>query len=180
MDELILVRLGGREDRFTLTSDAHAELVRYLDRTRAALAGDPDRGEVVGDLEAAVADRLEVLDAPMVNAEQMAAILADLGPAVPEGQAAPSQDDVRRGRFWCRIKDGAWFGGICLGVAAHSELRVDWVRTGVLLLTLLTGGALALVYLVLLVVLPVVPDIAEYERLRDMPASGRRGPAGEA
>lgn len=177
MDELILVRLGGRDDRFPLTADAHAELLRYLDRTRAGLAGDPDRDEVVADLEAAIGDRLEALGAAAVSEEQMTAVLEDLGPAVPEAQAAPSQEVATRGRFWCRIKEGAWFGGICLGVAAYGEFRVDWVRTVVLLLTLLTGGLLGLVYLVLLVVLPTVPDVAAYERRRDAPLDGRPGAA---
>ncbi|MEH0929879.1 hypothetical protein [Micromonospora sp. CPCC 205558] len=38
-----------------------------------------------------------------------------------------------------------------------------------MLLTLLTGGLLAVVYLVLLLVLPVVPTVTDYERQRDAP-----------
>ncbi|TBL45025.1 PspC domain-containing protein [Verrucosispora sp. SN26_14.1] len=80
---------------------------------------------------------------------------------------------MSRGRFSnaarSRINEGKWFGGICLGVAAYGEFRVDWVRTVVLLLTLFTGGLLAVAYLILMLVLPVVPTVADYERQRDAP-----------
>lgn len=76
---------------------------------------------------------------------------------------------VPQGRFWCRIKEGSWFGGICLGIAAYGDFRVDWVRTVVLLLALFTGGLIAVVYLALLLVLPLVPTVTDYERRRDQP-----------
>ncbi|MFF0721789.1 PspC domain-containing protein [Micromonospora sp. NPDC003816] len=67
---------------------------------------------------------------------------------------------MSRGRFSnaarFRINEGKWFGGICLGVAAYGEFRVDWVRTVVLLL-------------ILMLVLPLVPTVADYERQRDAP-----------
>ncbi|MFC0526442.1 PspC domain-containing protein [Phytohabitans kaempferiae] len=86
---------------------------------------------------------------------------ASPSPPSPEGRA--------RGRFFCRINDGKWFGGICLGIAAYGEFDVDWVRTVVLLLTLFSGGLLGVAYLILLLVLPVVPTVTEYERRRDAP-----------
>jgi phage shock protein PspC (stress-responsive transcriptional regulator) len=92
---------------------------------------------------------------------QMAAILAELGPVSPARRSPPSAEGRSRGRFWCRINEGKWFGGVCLGIAAYGGFRVDWVRTVVLLLTLLTGGLLAVAYLVLLLVLPVVPTVTE-------------------
>ncbi|MFI7080042.1 PspC domain-containing protein [Micromonospora sp. NPDC049903] len=80
-----------------------------------------------------------------------------------------STSSSRPASIWCRINEGKWFGGVCLGVAAYGEFRVDWVRTVVLLLTLFTGGLFAVAYLVLMLVLPVVPTVAEYERRRDAP-----------
>lgn len=99
----------------------------------------------------------------------MAAILAEFGPVNPAIPAPPSAEGRARGRFWCRISEGKWFGGVCLGIAAYGGFRVDWVRTVVLLLTMFTGGLLAVAYLVLLLVLPVVPTVGDYERERDAP-----------
>lgn len=73
---------------------------------------------------------------------------------------------MSQGRFWCRIEEGRWFGGVCLGVAAYGHFRVDWVRTLTLLLALVTGGIIAIAYLVLLLRLPVVPTMQDYERRR--------------
>ncbi|WP_431727397.1 PspC domain-containing protein [Verrucosispora sp. TAA-831] len=88
----------------------------------------------------------------------------------PAARSAPPPSGGRpRGRFWCRINEGKWFGGVCLGVAAYGEFRVDWLRTVALLLTLFTGGLLAVAYLVLMLVLPVLPTVADYERPRNAP-----------
>ncbi|MFI7026235.1 PspC domain-containing protein [Micromonospora sp. NPDC049900] len=66
----------------------------------------------------------------------------------PAARSAPPPSGGRpRGLFWCRINEGKWFGGVCLGVAAYGEFRVDWLRTVALLLTLFTGGLLAVAYL---------------------------------
>ena len=164
MDEPLSIRLTGHVAAFPAAPAARDALRRYLDDARRSLHSDPDADEIVRDLESAIGDRLSTLprDAPVTGA-RMAAILAELGPVGP-GPAAGS-----RGRFWCRIDEGKWFGGVCLGIAAYGGFRVDWVRTVVLLLTLLTGGLLAVPYLVLLLFLPAVPTVTDYERRRDAP-----------
>lgn len=171
MDELISVRLTGHDTRFALAPEAHGKLVRYREDARAALRGDADRDEIVADLESAIGDRLAGLGAgELITGPQMEAALAEVGLVGSDRAPAYRTAGPPRGRFWCRIKEGSWFGGVCLGIAAYGEFRVDWVRTVVLLLALATGGFLGIVYLGLLLVLPVVPDMAEYESRRDAPA----------
>ena len=48
--------------------------------------------------------------------------------------------------------------GVCNGLAAYSEIRVDWVRTLFVGATLLTAGAFVLVYVALVFILPVDAD----------------------
>ncbi|MET7751019.1 PspC domain-containing protein [Micromonospora sp. NPDC005367] len=172
MNEPISIRLTGHVAAFPVTREAREALRQYLDDARSALRSDPDADEIARDLESAIGDRLSALTssgAEPVTGPQMAAILAELGPVSPAHSAPPSTVEGSRGRFWCRINEGKWFGGICLGIAAYGQFRVDWVRTVVLLLTLVTGGLLAVAYLVLLLVLPVVPTVTDYERQRDAP-----------
>ncbi|MER5458314.1 PspC domain-containing protein [Micromonospora sp. NPDC002389] len=166
----MVIRLTGHTAAFPATPDARDALRLYLDEAHRALRGDPDADEIVRDLESAIGDRLSTHtgDGPVTSA-RMAAILAEFGPVSPARPAPPPAEGRPRGRFWCRINEGKWFGGVCLGIAAYGEFRVDWVRTVVLLLTLFTGGLLAVAYLVLMLVLPVVPTVAEYERRRDAP-----------
>ncbi|MCG5461980.1 PspC domain-containing protein [Micromonospora sp. MED01] len=172
MTEPISIRLTGHVAAFPATSEARDALRRYLDDARSALRSDPDADEIVRDLECAIGDRLSAftgLGDASVTGAQMTVILAELGPVSPARPSPPSPEGRSRGRFWCRIDEGKWFGGLCLGIAAYGGFRVDWVRTVVLLLTVLTGGLLAVPYLVLLLVLPAVPTVADYERQRDAP-----------
>ncbi|MEU7618701.1 PspC domain-containing protein [Micromonospora rifamycinica] len=172
MKDPTTIRITGHAAAYPATHEARDTLRQYLDEAQRTLRSDPDADDVVRDIESAIGDRLSTLvgsgDAPVTGA-QMAAILAEVGPVSPTGPALPSAVGRSRGRFWCRIHEGGWFGGVCLGIAAYGGFRVDWVRTVVLLLTLFSGGLLAIAYLALLLVLPVVPTVAEYERQRDAP-----------
>jgi phage shock protein PspC (stress-responsive transcriptional regulator) len=47
--------------------------------------------------------------------------------------------------------------GVCNGLAAYSDLRVDWVRTLFVFATLLTGGLFVVVYIAMAFILPVAP-----------------------
>lgn len=174
MEQVAHMRLSGHADAFPLASAAHRQLLDYLADARAALAMDPDGDEILRDLESAIGDRLRSLldetSAPIGDL-QMAHVLSAAGTVETDHATAPSQREPRRGPFWCRISDGRWFGGICLGIAARGDFRVDWVRTIAILLLLLTGGLLGFVYLALLLALPAVPSVDEYERIRNSPRS---------
>lgn len=174
MTDPMSIRLTGHVAAFPATVEARHALRQYLDDARHALRSDPDADEIVRDLESAIGDRLSALPGSgeaAVTGARMATLLAELGPVgpAPARTGPPSEAGRSRGRFWCRIDEGKWFGGLCLGIAAYGGFRVDWVRTVVLLLTVFTGGLLAVAYLVLLLVLPVVPTVTDYERQRDSP-----------
>lgn len=183
MPELSSARLTGHATAFPVAQEAHATLRRYLEEARAALRGDPDSDEVVRDLEQAIGERLSALKPTAkhpIGSDQMRVILHEIGPVnqdpVPVDPSVANASRVRtvsvpRGRFWCRIDEGKWFGGICQGIAARGNFDVAWVRTVVLFLLLVTGGIVGLIYLALLLVLPEVPTVAEYERLRDSPVA---------
>ncbi|GIF64290.1 hypothetical protein Ais01nite_23250 [Asanoa ishikariensis] len=161
MDEPISIRLTGHAAAFPATREARDALRQYVDDARTRLRFDPDADEIVRDLETAIGDRLSTHE--VLTGNQMTAILADLGPV---GAANPSPP---RGRFWCRIEEKQWFGGICGGLAAYGNFSLDWTRTIALALLAFSGGLLVIPYLILLFVLPVVPTFAEYERQRDSP-----------
>jgi phage shock protein PspC (stress-responsive transcriptional regulator) len=167
MDETAHLRLTGHAETFMITEVAHAQLLTYLANARAALSNEPDGDETIRDLEAAIGDRLRDAAVP-VDDSAMTRILAEFG-NVTGTDTANRAAAKPRGRFWCRIKEGSWFGGICLGIAARGHFDPGWTRTVVFFLLLLTGGLIGVVYLVLLLVLPMVPTVAEYERLTKLP-----------
>lgn len=170
MDQVAHMRLSGHAGAFALTPAAHQRLLRYLEDARMALAADPDRDETIRDMEAAIGDRLGALTsttADPVDDVDMRHLLSEAGPVNSYPSSASEADEPARGPFWCRIVEGKWFGGLCLGIAARGNFRVDWVRTIAIFLGLVTAGLIALVYLALLLVLPSVSSVAEYEQLRD-------------
>ena len=63
-------------------------------------------------------------------------------------------------------REGQQIAGVCNGLAAYSELRVDWVRTLFFFATLLTLGAFTLVYVALVFILPVASTGDSYQMER--------------
>ena len=153
--------LSGHAGVFPLTPGAKRRLVTYLDHARTAVRQDLDGDETVRDLETTIGDRLRAaLDSGTTPLDEQTVdgILEQFGPV--EGEAQTSR--FRTAPVLCRIEKGKFLGGLCLGIATRAELRVDWVRTVVLLLGLVTGGLLIPVYLITLLFVPRFQTVEEY------------------
>ena len=61
MDKTITISLSGHPERYQLEQVAYDRLAHYLDRAAERLRDDPDRAEVIGDLERSVGDKLAAL-----------------------------------------------------------------------------------------------------------------------
>ncbi len=111
MDKTILVGLGGRPDRFRLDPDAYDRLERYLDRSSARLQGDPDRAEVMGDLERSLGDKLAAITGGadrVVTAAEIDGVLEEIG-AVDTGRD-PGPDETGRRADGSAVCDGSMRG----------------------------------------------------------------------
>ena len=159
MDKTIVINLSGHPERFRLEENAYERLSRYLDRAAARLHDDPDRAEVLGDLERSIGDKLGTLigsDDRLVSVADVDGVLEAIG-AVDTGRD-PVADDGRarpRARRLHRIRQGQMMAGVCAGLAAYAEIDVAWVRTLFVFATILTAGLFLLVYLALAFILPV-------------------------
>ncbi len=159
MDKTIVIGLSGHPERYRLEEAAYDRLTRYLDRAASRLRDDPDRAEVLGDLERSVGDKLSALlgsDDRLVTAADIDGVLEEIGAVDtghdPVGDEGPARPRARRLR---RIREGQQIAGVCTGLAAYAELRVDWVCTLFVLATVLTAGLFGLVYVALAFILPV-------------------------
>ncbi len=163
MDKTINVGLSGHDQQFRFDMDAYDRLARYLDGSEARLQDDPDRAEVLRDLERSIGDRLSASAAPadrVVAAAEIEAILQDVGTVDTDTEtdharapgAAPTQPRRRR---LMRVREGQAIAGVCNGLAAYSEIRVDWVRTIFVLAAIFTGGLFVIVYIAMAFILPV-------------------------
>ncbi len=165
MKRTMLISLRGHAEPYRLAEDAYGRLARYLDRATSRLSDDPDRAEVLGDLERSIGDRLSALigsDDRLVTAADIDGVLEAIGtvdtghePVAGESRGRP------RGRRLQRIREGQEIAGVCTGIAAYSEIDVDWVRTVFILGTLVTAGILGIVYIALALILPVAATRAD-------------------
>jgi phage shock protein PspC (stress-responsive transcriptional regulator) len=161
MQRVIDIDLTGAPHPFRVHEDAYDALTAYLDGAKARLTDDPDQAEVMGDLEASIgaklADRIGAVDR-VLTIEDIAAVLDAVGPvgSADDRPAPAATDRMPRRRRLYRIREDQWIAGVCTGLAAYSEIGVDWVRTIFLLLMVLTAGLFLFVYVALAFLLPVV------------------------
>src|SRR3954453_4698273 len=159
MDKTISVSLSGHDEQFRLEEAGYDRLARYLTRAETRLQDDPDRAEVVRDLERSIGDRLASSAGPpdrLISAAEIDEVLDAIG-AVDTGRTSEIDDgapQVARRRLM-RITEGQQIAGVCNGLAAYSQIRVDWVRTIFVFATLLTAGLFLIVYIAMAFILPV-------------------------
>jgi phage shock protein PspC (stress-responsive transcriptional regulator) len=156
MERVITINLNGNP--YQLEAPAYDALRAYLARAEAALADNPDKAEIVRDLEQAVADKCAAyLSAhkSVVSAEEMARVLEEMGPV--EGDAAPKTEsptgEAPNKRLF-RLRDGAWIAGICTGLSAYFNIDVTIVRLVAVVLGIVTGGWALLFYAIAMFIIP--------------------------
>jgi phage shock protein PspC (stress-responsive transcriptional regulator) len=165
MDKTMLITLAGDAHAYRLEMAAGDRLERYLERAAAGLRDDPDRAEILADLERSVGDKLAARgghgDDPgdrLVTVADIDAVLEEIG-AVDTGRGAPPASPpaaARAPRRLRRIRSEQELAGVCAGLAAYAELPTDWVRWFFALATLFSAGLFGLVYVALVFVMPVV------------------------
>jgi len=145
---------------YSLEEDAYARLEVYLADSAAALAENPDREEILLDLEQAVADQCRRRlppQATVITLAELGPALEEIGPvSVPTGEEGRAKEKIatETGPVLQQISQGAWVSGVCLGLARYLKTEVTLIRVIALALLFFTGGSAALVYAVFAALLP--------------------------
>jgi phage shock protein PspC (stress-responsive transcriptional regulator) len=96
MQKVITVSLNG--NAYQLDEDAYRLLSRYLDESAAALAGNPDKSEIIADLEQAIGEKCaRFLNAhkTVVIGSELQQIVAEMGPV--DGDPGKGTGDTAAG-----------------------------------------------------------------------------------
>lgn len=156
---------------FQLEEDGYDELRDYLDDAARALKNNPDKPEIIADIEQAIADKFKARLTSYRNVVLTAdviAVIAEIGPletgtaestragasSQSEANPAPFTTDARPRHRLYRLTDGAMLAGVCNGLAAYLGLDVTWVRLAVAALIFLSAGTVIIAYLVAIVIIP--------------------------
>jgi phage shock protein PspC (stress-responsive transcriptional regulator) len=163
MQKVISINLNGHT--YQVDEAGYDALVAYLAGADRALAGNPDRTEIVADLEQAIASRCQQVLGPhksVVAAADVEQILREMGPIEAPGDSGATQsasreaepDTAPRPRRLYRIAEGAKIAGVCNGLAAYFGLDATIVRFAFVLAALLSRGAAVIAYVVMMFVIP--------------------------
>jgi phage shock protein PspC (stress-responsive transcriptional regulator) len=197
MNKVITINLNG--NAFPLEENGYEALRTYLDTAARRLEGNPDRAEIIADIEQAIADKFRAFlgtNKTVVVTAEVEQIIAEMGPVEdasgpasepppstspepgPGGSeagsaptAAPGESPGAAKRLY-RIKDGAMLGGVCNGFAAYFGIDVTVVRVLFAALGVLTWGTVAIpLYLVLIFLLPTARTSAEKAAAHGTPST---------
>jgi phage shock protein PspC (stress-responsive transcriptional regulator) len=169
MQKVITINLNG--NAYQIDEGGYAALVAYLEGAERQLTDNPDRVEIIKDLEQAIADKCRGFLGPhktVVSPEEVDRIIKEMGPvdgatttddnpgagSAPRQAASAASAATDAPRRLYLIEEGSMFGGVCTGIAAYLHVDVTIVRIGFLLLALVTKGGFGLAYLVLAFVIP--------------------------
>jgi phage shock protein PspC (stress-responsive transcriptional regulator) len=181
MNKVITINLNGIA--YQLEEAGFEALRVYLDRAAASMTGNPDKEEIIADIEQAIADKFRVLlgnNKNVVTAKEVESVIKEMGPVEAEASPAGSAnsantsstetkssgntDDKAKGpaagatkprtRRLYRLEEGAMIFGICSGLEAFTGVTVIAFRILFLVLTVSTGGLAALAYVALYFLVP--------------------------
>jgi phage shock protein PspC (stress-responsive transcriptional regulator) len=167
MQKVITINLNG--NAYQLDEKGYEALYQYLTSAERALAANPDRVEIMADLEQAIADKCQKFLGPhksVVTAAEVEQVVNEMGPIeTPSGDeetgrkgaaadGAEAADGEPRVRRLYRIPSGAMIAGVCNGLSAYFGVDVAFIRIGFALAAILTKGAAILGYVVMMFIIP--------------------------
>jgi len=196
MNKVITINLGG--NAYQLEDGGYDALRAYLETATAQLHGNPDRDEILSDIERAIAEKFRARlssHKTVVETKEVAAVLAEMGPIeVEPGEAAgagasgagtPSGASRQKTageertagssgppRRLYRIQEGAMIAGVCNGIAAYMNVDPTLVRIAFVLLTIFWGTGL-IVYVVMAIVVPEARSPEEKAAASGFPATAQ-------
>ncbi len=186
MRKVITGSLNGNAYQFE--EGAFLAVQAYLEKASTQCAANPDRAEVIADLEQAIADKCDTFlgkHKNVVLVEEASQVLREMGAvegtaaepaaaasadAAPRMQATPSPAPRQRRLY--RLPAKGAVGGVCSGLAAYFGVDVVWVRLFYVLMTIITG-VWFFVWLVQLCITPKAVTAEEMAAAHGQPFSAR-------
>jgi phage shock protein PspC (stress-responsive transcriptional regulator) len=187
MDTVIIINLNG--NAFHLEEPGYQSLRVYLEQAQAQLAENPDRAEIMADLEQAIADKCAHFLRPhknVLSAAEIDEVLKQMGPvqgdsaqqsenpaasAQPQAHSTGSTDGADKRLY--QIREGAMFSGVCTGLAAYFKIDVTIVRIAFVVLALLSKGIWILVYVGMMLVIPFANTDEEHAAAAGTPFNAK-------
>jgi len=166
MNKVVTINLNGNACQ--LEEQGYDALRAYLDTAAARLESNPDKAEIMSDLEQAIAEKCRRHVGPhknVVTAAEIQRIITEMGPvngdegdertgpATERRSEGPSQRAGATRRLY-QIREGAMISGVCNGLAAYFNIDVTLVRVAFVFLAIVTSGGWVLAYILMMFIVP--------------------------
>ena len=160
MNKVITINLNGRA--FLLEEGGYEKLQTYLQDSRTRLGEDPDKEEIITDLEQAVAEKFSrflTAGKTVILEKETDEVIKEMGPVqgsqkTDDNTSSANPKDAGSPKRLYRISEGAMFRGVCTGLAAYFNADVTLVRVIFVIVTILSHGLGIVVYLIMMIVVP--------------------------
>ncbi len=171
MNKVITINLGGIA--YQLEEQGYDTLRAYLETATTRLGGNPDRDEILSDIERAIGEKFRTLLTSfktVIETKEVTNVLAEMGPIeaessestkpdanAPGTQSGPTAGEPPLGhglpKRLYRIQEGKMIAGVCNGIAAYLNIDPTFVRLAFVLVGFLWGAGV-LAYIVMAIVIP--------------------------
>ena len=179
MNKVIIINLNGIA--YQLEEDGYEVLRRYLDTAARRLEGNPDKDEIIADIEQSIADKFRAVlgaNKTVVVSKEVEDVIEEMGPVQDASSASDESAHSAAGakdgpgptasagetpappKRLYRIREGAQVGGVCNGLAAYFNVDVTLVRI-IFACMVLSGGVGIVLYLLMMMVIPWANTSAE-------------------
>jgi phage shock protein PspC (stress-responsive transcriptional regulator) len=178
MNKTVTINISGII--FHIEEDAYDSLSKYLSTIKGYFSNTDGGNEIMGDIEARIAELLQARINPgkqvilMSDVEQVMNIMGkpeDFGADQSAGsqkeqkEQAEQQEHEKVKRRLFRDPDERVIGGVCSGLAAYFDIDTVWVRLAMFLL-IFFGGISLWVYIILWIIIPRATTTAEKFAMR--------------
>jgi phage shock protein PspC (stress-responsive transcriptional regulator) len=191
MNKVITINLNGIA--YQLEENGFEALRAYLDSAARRLEGNPDKAEIIADIEQSIGDKFRALlgaNKTVVVEKEVQDVIVEMGPVQggaeaddepsPAGsggaakaaaagwpQASGAPGDAKR---LYRIHEGAMIAGVCNGIAAYFGIDVAIVRIAFVFTSFFWGSGL-LLYIIMAVIIPRARTSAEMAAATGIPST---------
>ncbi len=152
MNKVITINLHGRA--YQLEEPGYQKLREYLDEAAARLENDPDKKEILSDLEQSVAEKLDRYlngHKTVVDEKEVLEVIKEMGPveSSQDEHSANSQAKSSSPKRLYKIREGSMIAGVCTGLAAYFNVDVVLFRIIFVVLVFVTHGFGILLYIII-------------------------------
>ncbi|MDB5224583.1 MAG: phage shock protein PspC [Candidatus Adlerbacteria bacterium] len=161
MQKVTTIHLAGRS--YQLEEDGYHKLKSYLDEASNALENNPDRDEILADLEVALSEKCSTntnVHKNVITTKEVEDMLAQMGPV--HGAHGKTDTQAASPKRLYRILNGAWISGVCNGIAAYFNIDALVIRIIFIILAIGSLGFAIVLYLLMIVLVPVARTAAEH------------------